>query len=126
MLSTLSGKRVKIQYIRSKDDNPGLLEERCCSTSQACWTAAWWNMTVPPSALWVVKRGLAPGGGGEVLFSCPVRKTLFYVQLWDPGKIKRIREIMANRIVDSARSVLNKFIPDIYIYTDHMKGDNSG
>ncbi|XP_045078445.1 probable RNA 3'-terminal phosphate cyclase-like protein [Coregonus clupeaformis] len=33
---------------------------------------------------------------------------------------------MANRIVDSARSVLNKFIPDIYIYTDHMKGDNSG
>ncbi|KAF5912765.1 hypothetical protein HPG69_007755 [Diceros bicornis minor] len=33
---------------------------------------------------------------------------------------------MANRIVDSARSILNKFIPDIYIYTDHMKGVNSG
>lgn len=33
---------------------------------------------------------------------------------------------MANRIVDAARSILNKFIPDIYIYTDHMKGLNSG
>ncbi|KAK0134378.1 RNA 3'-terminal phosphate cyclase-like protein [Merluccius polli] len=33
---------------------------------------------------------------------------------------------MANRIVDSARSVINKFIPDIYIYTDHLKGANSG
>ncbi|XP_016136135.1 RNA 3'-terminal phosphate cyclase-like protein [Sinocyclocheilus grahami] len=33
---------------------------------------------------------------------------------------------MANRIVDSARSILNKFIPDIYIYTDHMKGASSG
>ncbi|KAL0965851.1 hypothetical protein UPYG_G00286580 [Umbra pygmaea] len=83
----------------------------------------------------VVKRGMAPGGGGEVLFTCPVRKTLISVSLTDPGKIKRIRGIaysvrvspqMANRIVESARSILNKFIPDIYIYTDHMKGDKSG
>lgn len=83
----------------------------------------------------VVKRGVAPGGGGEVLFRCPVRRTIRPVQLTDPGKIKRIRGIaysvrvspqMANRIVDSARSILNKYIPDIYIYTDHMKGANSG
>lgn len=33
---------------------------------------------------------------------------------------------MANRIVESARSVLNQFLPDIYIHTDHMKGVNSG
>lgn len=38
----------------------------------------------------------------------------------------RVSPQMANRIVDSARSILNKFIPDIYIYTDHMKGVNSG
>ncbi|CAO2585121.1 RNA 3'-terminal phosphate cyclase-like protein [Lemmus lemmus] len=83
----------------------------------------------------ILRRGMPPGGGGEVLFSCPVRKVLKPVQLTDPGKIKRIRGMaysvrvspqMANRIVDSARSVLNKFIPDIYIYTDHMKGVNSG
>ncbi|KAM8963665.1 RNA 3'-terminal phosphate cyclase-like protein isoform 2-T2 [Lycaon pictus] len=83
----------------------------------------------------VVRRGMPPGGGGEVFFSCPVRKVLKPIQLTDPGKIKRIRGTaysvrvspqMANRIVDSARSILNKFIPDIYIYTDHMKGINSG
>lgn len=83
----------------------------------------------------VIKRGMAPGGGGEVHFSCPVRRTIRPIQLTDPGKIKRIRGTaysvrvspqMANRIVDSARSILNKFIPDIYIYTDHMKGSNSG
>ncbi|XP_038660348.1 RNA 3'-terminal phosphate cyclase-like protein isoform X1 [Scyliorhinus canicula] len=83
----------------------------------------------------VVRRGMAPGGGGEVIFSCPVRRFLKPVQLTDPGKIKRIRGVaysvrvspqIANRIVDSARSILNKFIPDIYIYTDHMKGANSG
>ncbi|KFO34709.1 RNA 3'-terminal phosphate cyclase-like protein [Fukomys damarensis] len=83
----------------------------------------------------IVRRGMPPGGGGEVFFSCPVRKVLKPIQLTDPGKIKRIRGMaysvrvspqMANRIVDSARSVLNKFIPDVYIYTDHMKGVSSG
>lgn len=34
---------------------------------------------------------MAPGGGGEVHFSCPVRRTIKPVQLTDPGKIKRIR-----------------------------------
>ncbi|EMP30474.1 RNA 3'-terminal phosphate cyclase-like protein [Chelonia mydas] len=38
----------------------------------------------------------------------------------------RVSPQIANRIVDSARSILNKFIPDIYIYTDHMKGTSSG
>lgn len=33
---------------------------------------------------------------------------------------------MGNRIVVSARSILNQFLPDIYIYTDHRKGVNSG
>lgn len=41
----------------------------------------------------VVKRGMAPGGGGEVFFSCPVRRTIKPVQLTDPGKIKRIRGV---------------------------------
>lgn len=38
----------------------------------------------------------------------------------------RVSPQMANRIVESARSVLNQFLPDIYIHTDHMKGVNSG
>jgi RNA 3'-terminal phosphate cyclase-like protein len=33
---------------------------------------------------------------------------------------------MGNRMVDKARSILNNFIPDVYIYTDHYKGKDSG
>ncbi|NXT63958.1 RCL1 protein, partial [Chaetops frenatus] len=83
----------------------------------------------------ISRRGMPPKGGGEILFSCPVRKVLQPVQFTDPGKIKRIRGTaysvrvspqMANRMVESARGILNKFLPDIYIYTDHMKGVSSG
>ncbi|RMC19469.1 hypothetical protein DUI87_04081 [Hirundo rustica rustica] len=38
----------------------------------------------------------------------------------------RVSPQMANRMVESARGILNKFLPDIYIYTDHMKGVSSG
>ncbi|XP_022317975.2 RNA 3'-terminal phosphate cyclase-like protein [Crassostrea virginica] len=83
----------------------------------------------------IIRRGAAPDGGGEVTFSCPCRQKLRPLQFTDPGKIKRIRgvawavrvaPVVTNRIVDSARSILNKFIPDIYIYTDHYKGSQSG
>merc|ERR1719234_822404 len=29
-------------------------------------------------------------------------------------------------MVDSAKSILNKCVPDVYIYTDHMRGASSG
>ena len=41
--------------------------------------------------LQILKRGAPPEGGGEVIFSCPVRKSLRPIQNTDPGKIKRIR-----------------------------------
>ncbi|EPZ35411.1 RNA 3'-terminal phosphate cyclase type 2 domain-containing protein [Rozella allomycis CSF55] len=81
------------------------------------------------------KRGYAPMGGGEVFFKCPVVKQLKPLEMLDCGKIKRIRGIahasrvtpqMANRMVDGARSVLNQFIPDIYVHTDVFKGHESG
>ncbi|KJE90878.1 RNA 3'-terminal phosphate cyclase-like protein [Capsaspora owczarzaki ATCC 30864] len=83
----------------------------------------------------IARRGAPPLGGGQVFFSCPVVKQLKPVQLLEAGKIKRIRGIAystrvspqtANRIVDAARSLLNTFIPDVYIYTDHYKGAESG
>ena len=41
--------------------------------------------------LQIVKRGAPPEGGGEVVFSCPVRRTLRPIQFTDAGKVKRIR-----------------------------------
>lgn len=38
----------------------------------------------------------------------------------------RVSPAIANRIIDSAKSVLLKFLPDVYIYSDHCKGAASG
>ncbi|KAH6596470.1 hypothetical protein BASA50_005174 [Batrachochytrium salamandrivorans] len=83
----------------------------------------------------ISKRGAAPLGGGEVTFSCPIVRQLKPVQFIDQGYIKRIRGIayatrmspqMANRVVEAARGVLVRYIPDVYIYTDVYKGQESG
>ena len=33
----------------------------------------------------------------------------------------RVSPATCNRLVDTARGVLNQFIPDIYLYTDHKQ-----
>ena len=38
----------------------------------------------------------------------------------------RVSPAVCNRVVDATRSVLNQFVSDIYIYTDHCKGAQSG
>nr|CAG4651815.1 EOG090X05X4 [Triops cancriformis] len=81
------------------------------------------------------KRGAAPKGGGEIFFSCPVRKQLRAIQYMDPGKIKKIRGVawavrvspaLANRIVESAKGLLLNYLSDVFILTDHRKGAASG
>jgi len=83
----------------------------------------------------IVKRGAEPQGGGQVLFKCPVKRQLKPVQVVDQGKIKRIRGTawavrvspsVPNRVVEATKGVLLKFIPDVYIYTDHFTGSKSG
>ncbi|KAG8992672.1 hypothetical protein FRB90_000935, partial [Tulasnella sp. 427] len=71
----------------------------------------------------IKKRGAPPLGGGEVQFSCPIVRTLKIINFVEPGKIKRIRGIA---MVEAARSVLNCYIPDLYIHTDVYKGQDSG
>jgi len=53
----------------------------------------------------------------------------------DPGKIKRIRGVahavrvnpqFSNRMIEASRSILNRYIPDIYLYSDVYKGEESG
>lgn len=83
----------------------------------------------------IISRGLPPDGGGEILFTCPVINTIRPLKYLDPGKIRRIRgyaysvrvsPAMASRMVDKSKGLLLKFLPDVYIYTDHYKGKNSG
>lgn len=83
----------------------------------------------------IEKRGAQPGGGGEVLFSCPTLKQIEPIELLNEGKVKRVRGVayttrvspqFAAQMVDAARGVLNDYLPDVWIYTDHMKGPNAG
>ncbi len=43
-----------------------------------------------------------------------------------PSYCVRVNPSMANRLVDSARSILNQYLPDVYIYTDIVKGTEAG
>lgn len=103
-------------------------------------------------SLKIKKRGSPPLGGGEVLFLCPIVKQVKTLNFVEVGKIKRIRGIayatsilifltllkilcrhavrvspqFSNRMIEAARSVLNRYIPDIYLYSDVYKGEESG
>ncbi|KAJ9071636.1 hypothetical protein DSO57_1036525 [Entomophthora muscae] len=81
------------------------------------------------------KRGAPPLGGGEVYFSCSTIRQLKPIRVLEEGRIKRIRGIAystrvspqtTNRVVEAARSVLNRYIPDIFIVTDAYKKNESG
>jgi len=70
-----------------------------------------------------------------VQFFCPIVKQAKTLNFIAPGKIKRIRGIahavrvspqFSHRMIESARSVLNRYIPDIYLYADVYKGEDSG
>lgn len=83
----------------------------------------------------ILRRGAKPTGGGEVLFKCPTKLKLVPINLTDPGKIKRIRGVayamrvapaVCNRMIEQAKGVLLKFLPDVYIVSDHRKGDAAG
>ncbi|GBG72172.1 hypothetical protein CBR_g11105 [Chara braunii] len=94
------------------------------------------GVTTEGLELKILKRGAPPLGGGEVLLKVPtVTKNLTAINWTDEGMVKRVRGVayatrvspqMANRMVDSARGVLNRLLADVYIFTDHYKGNESG
>lgn len=87
------------------------------------------------AALHINKRGAPPLGGGEVVLSLPIVREVRPVQLTDSAKVKRVRGVaygakvspqVTNRLVDSSRAVMNRFLPDVWVYTDVHKGKSSG
>jgi RNA 3'-terminal phosphate cyclase-like protein len=83
----------------------------------------------------VTKRGYAPLGGGIVHLIQRFAKKLESISLVDEGKVKRIRGLLTSakvspqlttRVVDKVREVLNDYIPDVWIHTDHYKKGQAG
>ncbi len=83
----------------------------------------------------IVKRGCAPGGGGEVVFNCPNIRALTPTVLMDVGMVKKIRGVayscrvsqqLASRIVEAAKALPLSYIPDVFIFVDHFKGADAG
>lgn len=93
------------------------------------------SMLASSMELRIAKRGAPPQGGGEVFFRAPLIATLRPLNFVEPGRIRKIRGIasavrvspqMSNRMIDAARSVLNRYIPDLYLFSDVYRGEESG
>ena len=93
------------------------------------------NFNLNGLSLEIKKRGAHPNGGGAVHLFIPITREIQPINITDMGLIKRIRGVgycskispsILARLVDTTRSVLNQYIPDVYIHTDHYKGKDSG
>lgn len=82
-----------------------------------------------PLSIRVTRRGGAPLGGGQAILTCPVlRHELRPLDVVDPGLVKRIRGTaistkvvstsLAARVAYSAKGVLHRLLPDVWIHTD--------
>lgn len=107
----------------------------CVDTIKACILPQLAKFGLHICDITIKSRGAPPNGGGKVAFTCSTVRSLKPVQNVDEGLIKRIRGYsyatrvspqMSNRMIDSAKSLLNRFIPDVYIYSDVCKGPESG
>ncbi|CAI9109625.1 OLC1v1009476C1 [Oldenlandia corymbosa var. corymbosa] len=80
----------------------------------------------------IQSRGVAPGGGGEVILSVPILQGGLTAVSWiDEGSVKRIRGVtfstrvsvqFENTMIYAARRIMNPMLADIHIFTDHKAG----
>lgn len=93
------------------------------------------NFNLNGLSLEIKKRGAHPNGGGSVHLFIPITREIQPINITDMGLIKRIRGVgycakispsILARLVDTTRNVLNQYLPDVYIHTDHYKGKDSG
>ena len=78
----------------------------------------------------IVTRSYGESADGCVIFTCPIVKFIPPVDLTKEGLVKRVRGVFWSakmnrefsvRFVESARSILNKCIEDVWIYTENVK-----
>ncbi|KAJ9457350.1 putative RNA 3prime-terminal phosphate cyclase-like protein [Diplonema papillatum] len=87
------------------------------------------------AAIRIRKRGVEPRGGGEVVITSENVRKLTCTDLTERGKIKRIRGVafscrtspdLAHRAISTAKGLLLKLLPDIFIAADHFTGEEAG
>ncbi len=78
----------------------------------------------------IVSRSYGEGADGCIIFTSPTMKVIPPVELTNEGLVKRVRGVFWSakmnrefsvRFVESARSVLNKCIEDVWVYTENVK-----
>ncbi|VDM45238.1 unnamed protein product [Toxocara canis] len=83
----------------------------------------------------IVSRGLKPDGGGSIILTAPIVRTLRPVQEENAGKVCKIRGMayvtkvspsLAHRMIESAKKTLRGYIADVYITVDQRKGATGG
>lgn len=93
------------------------------------------NFGIAGISIDVKSRGMPPNGGGTVFFEAPMVRELHPIHIIDMGLIKRVRgnalacrvsPTLLTRVVESARGVLNGYLPDVFIHTDHHRSSSGG
>lgn len=85
-------------------------------------------------SLSIIKRSVSQDSLGQVLLSVPIIRKIEPILMDGPvGRIKRIRGVawytgsvsaqIAIKMISKARGIMNKFIPDVWIYFDKPKKD---
>jgi RNA 3'-terminal phosphate cyclase-like protein len=78
----------------------------------------------------IVTRSYGESADGCVIFTCPIVKFIPPIDLTKEGLVKRVRGVFWSakmnrefsvRFVESARSILNKCIEDVWVYTENVK-----
>lgn len=80
-------------------------------------------------SLEILRRGISPIGKGKIKLKCPIVTHLNAIDWTDEGKVKKVygtafstrNSLLTKTIVESAKSVMLKFLPNIWIYEDKQK-----
>ncbi len=80
-------------------------------------------------SLEIIKRGMKPIGKGKVKLKCPIVTHLNPIEWVEEGKIKKVygtafstrNSLLTKNIVESGKSVMLKFLPNVWIYEDKSK-----
>mmetsp|Transcript_14527 Transcript_14527/g.21422 ORF Transcript_14527/g.21422 Transcript_14527/m.21422 type:complete len:376 (-) Transcript_14527:315-1442(-) len=110
-----------------KDPSPDYLKYSILPSFEKFGIGAEADESLPPE-IRIIQRGAAPDGiHGKVEFYCPRIKELKPIDITDMGMIKRVRGTVtscrlppssAARVAHSAKGLLHRLLPDVWIHTN--------